>query len=89
MSYFEANGSVFYRFEVDSDELSPFAMGGLNIAHLSPGEGRVSDTDLGINLGGGVIFLDLGPWCPSVGLKIELGGGDGFVLFGALGFPLG
>lgn len=98
VSYFELNGGVLYRFPVDSDEISPFAMGGLNIARISidhdgagpgPGEGMdVDDTDLGLNLGGGVTFLSF-PVRPSVGLKIELSGGDGFVLFGALGFPLG
>lgn len=60
-SYFEVNGGVPYRFEVDSDDVSPFAMGGLNIARVRP----------------------------SVGLKIPLRGGEGFVLFGALGFPVG
>jgi hypothetical protein len=96
-SYFEINGGVLYRFDVDSDQVSPFAMGGLNIARFSiegegvgpgPGSNRRSDTDLGINLGGGVTFLT-GAMRPSVGLKIQLSGGEGFVLFGALGFPLG
>ncbi len=98
VSYFEVNGGVIYRFAVDSDVVSPFALGGLNIARLSvddegagpgPGPGRSSHTDLGLNLGGGVTFLNAGAVRPSVGMKIELSGGDGFVLFGALGFPLG
>jgi hypothetical protein len=93
-SYFELNGGVLYRFPVDSDDVSPFAMGGLNIARskvegdeVSPGA-RGSHTDLGLNLGGGVTFLT-GQVRPSVGLKIELSGGQGFVIFGALGFPVG
>jgi hypothetical protein len=95
-SYFELNGGVLYRFPVDSDDVSPFALGGLNIARVKVegegvgpgGSGSRTDTDLGLNLGGGVTFLT-GPVRPSVGLKIELSGGQGFVIFGALGFPLG
>ena len=92
--YFELNGGVLYRFPVDSDDVSPFALGGLNIARgkgegVGPGgSGSRTDTDLGLNLGGGVTFLT-GEVRPSVGLKIELSGGEGFVIFGALGFPLG
>jgi hypothetical protein len=93
-SYFELNGGVLYRFPIDSDDVSPFALGGLDIARtkvegdeVSPGA-RVSHTDLGLNLGGGVTFLT-GPVRPSVGREIELSGGQGFVIFGALGFPLG
>jgi hypothetical protein len=95
-SYFELNGGVLYRFPIDSDDVSPFAMGGLNIARVKVegegvgpgGSGSRTDTDLGLNLGGGVTFLT-GEVRPSVGLKIELSGGEGFVIFGALGFPLG
>jgi hypothetical protein len=94
VNYFEINGGALYRFDVDSDDVSPFALGGLNIARVSVDSdvngvnGGGSNTDLGLNLGGGVTFLRSAVR-PSVGLKIELSGGDGFVIFGALGFPLG
>jgi opacity protein-like surface antigen len=66
---------VLYRFPVDSDDVSPFALGGLNIARVKVegegvgpgGSGSRTDTDLGLNLGGGVTFLT-GQVRPSVGL---------------------
>jgi hypothetical protein len=91
VNYFEINGGALYRFEVDSDVVSLFALGGLNIARRTVDDDDVDDrskTDLGLNLGGGVTFLH-GAVRPSVGVKIELSGGDGYVIFGALGFPLG
>lgn len=94
VNYFEINGGALYRFDVDSDDVSPFALGGLNIARVSVDNGGIganadgSKTDLGLNLGGGVTFLRSAVR-PSVGVKIELSGGDGYVIFGALGFPLG
>lgn len=91
VNYFEINGGALYRFDVDSDDVSPFALGGLNIARRTFDDGVDDDgsaTDLGLNLGGGVTFLH-GAVRPSVGVKIELSGGDGYVIFGGLGFPLG
>jgi hypothetical protein len=94
--YFEINANAVYRFHVDSDVVSPFALGGLNIARWSldydAEQSEVpdyDDTDLGINLGGGVTFLTDTGLQPSVGIKIELSGGDGFVIFGGIGFPVG
>lgn len=95
VDYFEVNANGFYWFRDADLGVTPFALGGLNIARssveVSPGADEDgSDVDLGFNAGGGISFgsEDLG-FEPIVGVKIELGGGKGFVLFGGVGFPLG
>jgi hypothetical protein len=60
-----------------------------SIEGVVSGNGSRSDTDLGINLGGGVAFINVGQVRPSAGHKIQLSGGEGFVLFGALEFLVG
>jgi hypothetical protein len=81
-----------YSFPVSADSpVMPFAFGGLNIARYSidvPGAGSFSDTQVGINLGGGVNF-SAGSLNPFAGAKIELEGGESFVIFGGIGFPIG
>lgn len=89
--YFEINGNLIYTFPVEAD-VSPWAMGGLNLARVSvdvPGFGDASETEVGVNLGGGVTFSPASSISPLVGAKIELGGGEGFVIFGGLSFALG
>jgi len=90
-NFWELNADVLYHFPVAADApVSPFALGGLNIARASGGVGgfTASNTEIGINLGGGIEFPS-DSFRPLVGAKIELEGGDGFVLFGGLGFPVG
>lgn len=90
--YFEINGNLHYHFPLADQGFTPFALGGLNVARasfdadLGGGFGSVSgsDTEVGLNLGGGLAF-EAGSLSPAVGAKIELGGGEGFVLFGSLG----
>jgi hypothetical protein len=86
VDYWELNGNLTYDFPLQETTVVPFVLAGLNIAHASVSE--ASDTDLGLNLGGGIAF-DLGRFRPSVGLRVELSGGDDFVLFGTLPFRLG
>jgi hypothetical protein len=84
---FEINGDLMYSFPVSADSpVLPFAFGGLNIARASAG--GVSNTEVGINLGGGVNFVT-GSLNPFAGAKIELEGGESFVIFGGLSFMLG
>ena len=91
VNFWELNADVLYHFPVAADApVSPFALGGLNIARASGGAGGFteSNTEIGINLGGGITFPS-DSFRPLVGAKIELEGGDGFVLFAGLGFPVG
>jgi hypothetical protein len=95
--YLEINGDVVYSFEVSEDvPVLPFALAGINIARLSVPEVSVggfgtvggSTTEVGLNIGGGVGFR-AASLNPFVGAKFELEGGEGFVLFGGVGFPVG
>lgn len=94
-TYWELNAGGLVRFPIDNEDISPFAFGGLNIARFGVSDDvegldySDGDTEIGLNLGGGITFIGLGNLRPSVGAKVELSGGEGFVLFGALGFPVG
>jgi hypothetical protein len=90
--YFEINGDLAYYFPVAADSpVLPFAFGGLSIGRVSVDLGQfgeASDTDVGLNLGGGVEFA-AGSLNPFAGAKFELRDNTGFVIFGGLGFPIG
>lgn len=97
VTIWELNGDVIYSFPVGDDTpVLPFAFAGLNILRISsdevtvPGFGTVggSNTEIGLNLGGGVQFRaeSLNPFA---GAKFEIQDGSGFVIFGGVGFPLG
>jgi outer membrane immunogenic protein len=91
--YFEVNGDIAYFFPVAADSpVAPFAFGGLSIGRTSIDFGGTigsqSDTDVGLNLGGGVQFA-AGSINPFAGAKFELRDNTGFVIFGGLGFPIG
>lgn len=91
LDYFEINGNALYDIETESS-VTPFVLGGLNIARISVDTGGLSEafgfdasaTEIGLNLGGGITF-DAGSVRPSVGARLELGGGEGVVIFGTLG----
>lgn len=92
VTFFEINGDLVYNFPVSADSpVLPWVLGGLNIARFSvdTGVGTFSDTNVGINLGGGVDFRVTGSIVPFAGAKIELEGGESFVLFGGIGFAVG
>jgi outer membrane immunogenic protein len=91
--YFEVNGDLAYFFPVAADApVMPFAFAGLNIARMSVDFGGTigsqSNTDVGLNLGGGVQFA-AGSINPFAGAKFAIQDGTGFVIFGGLGFPIG
>jgi hypothetical protein len=85
--YFELNGNVTYDFPLEDSSVVPFLLGGLNIARASSDLGG-SNTNLGLNLGGGVDF-DLGNFRPTAGVRAQLEGGDGLVFFITLPFQTG
>jgi hypothetical protein len=86
-SLFEVNGDAVYTFTVAADSpVEPFALAGINIMRFS--FGSFSNTDVGLNLGGGVNFV-AGSLSPFAGAKFEIQDGTGFVIFGGLGFAVG
>lgn len=95
VDYWEANADALLRFPLPDQSFTPWVIGGINIAHGSVGldlgdlgDNRRSDTEIGLNLGGGITFGD-GPMAPFLGAKFELGGGEGAVIFGGLSFTVG
>ena len=91
LDYLEFNANLTYDFALPESTVTPFGLLGLNVARVSvdvPDLGDNSETELGLNLGGGVRF-DLGNFRPSVGGRFEINGGEGFVIFGILPFEVG
>jgi hypothetical protein len=89
--FFEFNGDVTYSFASSAEAaIAPFALAGLNVARVSVdvGNDSASNTDLGLNLGGGVAFRS-GSLQPFAGAKFEIQDGSALVIFGGLGFALG
>ena len=93
LSYFELNGNLLYDFILEGSTATPFALAGLNLASLSydsgfgPGNGGGDNTELGLNLGGGIKF-NAGSFRPMVGVRFEIEGGEGVVVFGTVPFAL-
>jgi hypothetical protein len=84
---FEVNGDLVYFFPVAADApVAPFGLGGINITRASVGS--FSNTDVGLNLGGGVQFPG-SSLSPFAGGKFTIQDGTGFVLFGGISFPIG
>jgi opacity protein-like surface antigen len=90
INYWEINANMAYVF-AGVPGMAPYAGGGLNIAHASVSVDEfgiplgASDTDLGLNLLGGARFR-AGPVQPFGELRIELGGGEQFVIAGGVIF---
>jgi opacity protein-like surface antigen len=84
-TYFEFNGNLAVPVNVESS-LNPYVGAGLNMARFSVdvAGSDVSNTDLGLNLLGGLKFA-LGGVSSFGEARFELGGGEQFVLtFGIL-----
>ncbi len=89
VDYWEVNGNAVYNFPFPETLIRPYAGGGLNIAHIDAngrGFGHGEDTDLGLNLLGGVKF-PLANFTPFAEARVELEGGEQFVLTGGVLFP--
>ncbi len=82
VDYWELNYNIAYQFTTPS--LKPYAGGGLNVAHVSVGS--FSDTKLGLNLMGGLKFAAMGRLAPFVEARVELSGGEQFVITGGVLF---
>lgn len=91
VDYLEFNANLTYDFLIENSSIVPFALGGLNVARISVDAGPLgseSETELGVNLGGGIVF-DAGSFRPAVGGRFEVNGGEGFVVFATLPFQVG
>lgn len=90
LDYLEINANVTYDLNTGDPTFKPFAILGLNVARASvdvAGLEDSSNTEIGLNVGAGVTF-DVGRMNPMVGLRLELSGGEGFVLFASLPFDV-
>lgn len=82
--YFEFNGNLTYDLPLEETTVVPFALAGLNVATVDgSGDG---DTDVGLNLGGGVKF-NMGSFRPRVAGRFAVGN-DTFTLFFLLPFTI-
>jgi len=88
LTYWEINPNVVYLVPVRNSTLGPYVGGGLNIAYASVdvGFGSESDTELGLNLVGGLQFGTATRLRPYVEVRLTVSGGDQFVLTGGLLF---
>ena len=90
-SYFEINGNLAVPFTLEGSSIQPYAGSGLNVARFSvesgegPFEGERDDTEVGLNILGGIFFpiSDLRGFAEA---KFELSGGEQFVLSGGILF---
>ena len=82
--YWEINGNVWYRFET-AGQGAPYAGAGLNIGHLGAGPDASSDTQLGLNLGGGYRF-NFTNTSPFVEARFTVAGHEQFVFGGGVLF---
>jgi hypothetical protein len=82
VTYLEFNYNAWYQFRADA--LTPYAGGGLVLAYASANGN--SNTDLGVNLGGGLKFKTSGSIVPFLEARIELGAGEQFVVTGGVLF---
>lgn len=82
--YFEFNGNLTYDLPLEETTVVPFGLAGLNVARVSGNGG--GDTDVALNLGGGVKF-NMGSFRPRVAGRFALGN-DTFTLFFLLPFTV-
>jgi len=81
--YWEINGNVWYDIHIPHASGVPYIGGGLNIGHRDPGGDRSSDTDFGLNLGGGYRF-NFSKTSPFLEARFTVGGVDQFVIGGGV-----
>jgi len=88
LNYLELNGNLTYSFILDRSPVTPFALAGANVSNTSDDFTDTSRTEVGLNVGGGLSFA-MGRVRPIVGVKLEIGGGRGLVVFGHLPLVIG
>ncbi|MDX1577916.1 MAG: hypothetical protein R3266_05505 [Gemmatimonadota bacterium] len=92
VDYWELNGNAIYTIRLpDAPNVEPYIGAGINIARFSSQvetepEVDVSDTNVGLNILGGLDF-PLQGFTPFVEARIEIDGGEQFVVTGGILFP--
>ena len=97
--WFEFNANAHYYFDVSSESVEPYALGGLNFAFLTvdyysgffgSGDGVETETEtyVGLNLGGGVNFNIDSSIQPFAELRLVLGEADQVVIGGGVRYTL-
>jgi len=81
-SYAELNLNLSYQFGDMRRAIGPYFGGGLNLARLEAGP--ISDTEVGLNILGGLRFRSASRMVPFVEVRYEIGGGEQFVISGGL-----
>jgi hypothetical protein len=87
-NYWELNGNLGWQIPGVRGNVQPYIHGGLNYGHASVDNctGNCGDSDVGINLGGGMNLNTRTRIMPFLEAKFTLGGGDQFVLTGGVYF---
>lgn len=90
LDFWELNGNVVYRFELEeTDAVEPYGGGGLNIARIDregPAGSDVDDTELGLNVLGGVEF-PLTSVTPFVEVRVTAEGSEQIYVTGGVLVP--
>ena len=90
VNYWEINGNLGYMIPGVRGNVKPYVDGGINIGHASvdcpAGFSGCSNTDAGVNLGGGIDIHTRGKLLPFIEGRIQLGHGDQFVVTAGLYF---
>jgi hypothetical protein len=89
VNYWELNGNIGWAIPGVRGNVKPYVGSGLNYGHVSidncSGAG-CGDSDVGLNLMGGLNFMTQSKVAPFLEARLELGGGEQFVLTGGLYF---
>jgi hypothetical protein len=83
-TYYEGNVNLTYQFGDMRRAIGPYFGGGLNYAHAEGG--GISDSEVGLNILGGIRFRSASKMVPFLEVRYELGGGEQFVLTGGILF---
>lgn len=84
------DGNVHYNFALRGQTFSPYVRGGLGIWHASYSSDNFSssNTDVHLNIGGGLTFNTRSNMQPFVGMNIAFVGGSDIKLHGGLKWAL-
>lgn len=90
LDYWELNANVNYLLTVAESLFLPYVGGGLNIARfkVDTPSGSFSDSEIGLNLLGGVRYMGTAA-APYAEVRVEVDGGDQVVFTAGLMFNVG